>query len=457
MSPVAQPRRSYAHIRLANLAVLLGLATLALEAAPAQATAPGANGKIAFVSNRDGDGDFDLFTMNPDGSGVNHLTNDSVTNNEPSYSPDGQKVAYTSTSGNGSVGNPVNREILVVNANGTSPVNVTNSPLSDDSDPSFSPDGTRIAFRRQVGSGDTGEIYVMDADGTDLKRLTQNSAFDAEPTWSPDSTKVIFNEVIAGNNEIVEKDASSTDPTSAPANLTNNPLNDNNPSVSPDGTIAFSRLNGSDYDIHVMNADGSGQTNITNHTNNTPTFGAGWDSQPAFSPDGTKIAFARGGLNMDIYVMEANGASPVNRTPGQSPAREDSHPDWQPVADGDGDGVADATDACPDLPGDTANGCPNISRSLTLGYSRGAFRGKLSTSPSRTVCFTDRTVSVWKKVGTIGGSDDVKRGEDETNATGGYAVPKTRRPGSYYAKVSKETIAATGNCLAARSPILNLG
>ena len=303
-----------------------------------------------------------------------------------------------------------------MNADGSNPVNVTNSPATDDSDPSFSPDGERIAFRRQTGIGDTGEIYVADAaDGSDLKRLTQNSLFDAEPTWSSDGSKVVFNEVINGNNEIVQKEASSTDPTSAPTNLTNNALNDNNPSVSPtDGAIAFSRLNGNDYDIWVMDDDGTDQTNITNHVNGT-TPPAGWDSQPAFSPDGTKIAFARGALNSaDIYVMGAAGASPVNLTPGQSPAREDSHPDWQPVLDSDGDGVADSVDACPSLAGGGADGCPTIARSLTLRHSAGAFRGRLSSAPSESACFADKTVSVWKKVGAIGGSNDVKRGQDAT-------------------------------------------
>jgi Tol biopolymer transport system component len=434
-----------------GFAALVGLAAVAFGAAPAQATAPGANGKIVFASNRDGDGnDFDLFAMNPDGSGVTPVTNDAVTSIEPAYSPDGAKIAYTTTSGDGSPGNPANREIIVVDADGSDPVNVTNSPTSDDSDPSFSPDGTKIAFRRQVGIGDTGEIYIVDSDGSDLKRLTQNSLFDAEPTWSPDGSKVIFNEVIAGNNEIVQKDASSADPASAPENLTNNVQNDSNPSVSPDGRIAFSRLNSTDYDVYVMDADGTDQTNITNNS-------ASWDSQPAFSPDGEKIAFTRGAFNsMDIWVMGANGASPVNLTPGQATPRQDSHPDWQPVADGDGDGVADFEDACPDLAGARANGCPGIARTLTLKYAAGAFRGLLTSTPPQSECFADRTVSVWKKVGAIGGPDDVKRGEDATSATGKYVVAKRKRPGKYYAQVSEETFATLGSCLAARSPLLTL-
>lgn len=65
-------------------------------------------------------------------------------------------------------------------------------------------------------------------------------------------------------------------------------------------------------------------------------------------------------------------------------------------------------------------------------------------------------VSVWKKVGKIGGSDDVKRGQDTTNENGGYVLTKVRKPGSFYARVPKQTVAAVGNCLAARSPVLTL-
>lgn len=452
MSQAARLIQSHLYVRAAGVIVLAAIATLALTTIPAWATAPGANGKIVFTSNRDGDGsDFDLFTMNPDGSGVANLTNDGITNNEPSWSPDGQKVAYTATSGDGSPGNPTNREIVVIDADGSDPLNVTDSPTTDDSDPSFSPDGTRIAFRRQVGIGDVGEIYVMDADGSDLKRLTQNSVYDAEPTWSPDSSKVIFNEIIGGNNEIVQKDANAPDATSAPTNLTNNAQNDNNPSVSPDGRIAFSRLDNTDYDVFVMDADGTDQTNLTNN-------GASSDTQPAFSPDGEKIAFTRGVTlsSFDIWVMDDDGSNPVNRTPGQTTARQDSHPDWQPVADSDGDGVADGADACPDLAGASADGCPEITRSLTLRYSAGAFRGRLSSSPSMAECIAGKQVAVWKKVGSIGGSNDVKRGEDATNANGRYVVPKARRPGKYYAEVAPETIATVASCLAKRSPLLAL-
>jgi Tol biopolymer transport system component len=92
---------------------------------------------------------------------------------------------------------------------------------------------------------------------------------------------------------------------SGQTNLTNNPANDFNPAWSPDGTkIAFaSEPNRRDTEIFVMNADGSGQTNLTNNP--------AQDGSPDWSPDGTKIAFTsnrRSGVTYDIVVMNADGS-----------------------------------------------------------------------------------------------------------------------------------------------------
>ena len=106
MPQTARLGRIYARIRLVGAIAGFSLVAIGVGAIPAGATAPGANGKIAFVSNRDGESDFDLFTMNPDGNGVDHLTNNGVTDNEPSYSPDGTTLAYTSTSGDELAGEP---------------------------------------------------------------------------------------------------------------------------------------------------------------------------------------------------------------------------------------------------------------------------------------------------------------------------------------------------------------
>jgi alpha-tubulin suppressor-like RCC1 family protein len=122
--------------------------------------------------------------------------------------------------------------------------------------------------------------------------------------------------------------------------------------------------------------------------------------------------------------------------------------------DRDKDGKPDSKDACPTVPGTAANGCPAVARSLTLGYSSGAYRGKLS-SPKQG-CVTGSTVVVWKRVGTIGGGDDKLVGSDAVSSTGAYVVTKARRAGSYYARAGARTVATAGNCAAAQSALLNL-
>jgi Tol biopolymer transport system component len=117
-----------------------------------------------------------------DGSGVTRLTNnDNVHNTEPTWSPDGEKIAFARSELGG------NDEIYVMNSDGTGQTRLTNNNASDWSSPSWSPDGTKIAFSSHREGG---EIYVMNADdGSYMTRLTVDG-FD--PTWSPDGTKIAF-------------------------------------------------------------------------------------------------------------------------------------------------------------------------------------------------------------------------------------------------------------------------
>jgi Tol biopolymer transport system component len=126
--------------------------------------------RIAFDSSRTGYGaDVELYTINADGSGLDRLTNDarqqSVT---PTWSPDGTRIAFVRGA-----------DIYVTNADGTDVSRLVENAYS----PAWSPDGTRIAFVSERDGND--EIYVMNADGSDLRRLTDNLAHDGFPAWSP--------------------------------------------------------------------------------------------------------------------------------------------------------------------------------------------------------------------------------------------------------------------------------
>jgi Tol biopolymer transport system component len=176
-----------------------------------------------------------------------------------------------------------------VNADGMEePKRLTNNAVSGvrDLDPTWSPDGTKIAFPsyRDNGGRDS-EIYVMDADGTNQTRLTYDSndlRVPSDPDWSPDGKKIAFYSYSAGvyRSEIYTMNPDGT----ALENLTNTPDREEfGPRWSPDSAkIAYYD---SGEDIWVMNSDGTKQTNLTNTTH-------GKERGPAWSPDGLQIAFS---------------------------------------------------------------------------------------------------------------------------------------------------------------------
>jgi len=264
------------------------------------------NTKIAFLSDRDET--FGIYVMNPDGTNQRLLTNNSVGEYNPSWSPDGTKIAFVSNRD----GNP---EIYVMNSDGTNPTRLTINPASDYS-PSWSPDGTKIAFviEEQNAAG----IFLMNADGTNQVKLTNNPGTvrdfrEGSPSWSPDGTRILLRSNRDGSFccKIYVMNADGTNL----MKLTD--TDSGGAKFSPDGTkIAFTNDpdRNSIGDVFTMDADGSNQINLTN--NNSVN-----DSGPSWSPDGRKIAFAsnRNG-NFEIHVMNADGTNQVNLT--SNPASE---------------------------------------------------------------------------------------------------------------------------------------
>src|SRR5215213_8884835 len=244
-------------------AVAAGL-IVSVGAKPTKTAFPGTNGKITFASVRTSgagvnnpEGDAEIFTMNPDGTGIEQITDNDANDYDPAWSAQGDAIAFVSQRDN------QNEEIYVMDADGTDQMRLTTNAASD-INPAFSPDGSTIAFvSSRTASGVA--IFVMDAadsdadgNGDNLTRLT-DAKHDSSPAWSPDGTKIAFRsgrDDVQG--EIYVMDAAREGVGNVPVRLTTDAAADFEPNWSPDGSkIAFTSNRDGNYEIYVMNADGA--------------------------------------------------------------------------------------------------------------------------------------------------------------------------------------------------------
>ena len=312
--------------RKCNFALLILASVIVSVLTPLMAVVD-AQAQIAFVSKRDGNAE--IYVMDADGDNQRRLTNNRGDEWSPSWSPDGRRILFSSDRDGHVIGGRPTYEIYVMNADGSNPQNLTNNPF-DDRYPSWSPDGERIAFARWDGTIKNltinFEIYVMDVDGGNPQNLTNNLFDDRYPSWFPDGERIVFVSKRDGHfigdfgltSEIYVMDADGQNQ----QRLTDNDKNDWYPVWSPDGKrIAFSSDRKGDFEnfeIYVMDVDGGNQQRLTENRRD--------DLYPSWSPDGERIAFMseRDG-NGEIYVREADGGNPQNLT--NNPHR-DTQPAW---------------------------------------------------------------------------------------------------------------------------------
>jgi TolB protein len=318
-------RRSTARRRLASglggVALLASAAGVGVQAGPAGATHPGINGKIACQSNRVAPNNNDVFSFNPNGTEleVTNLTNHPAFDGRPKYSPDGRLIAFDSNRDGPT-------EIYIMNADGTNVRRLTFGGGSTGA--SWHPDGSQIAFQRQV-PGFSFEVFKIFIDGTGETRLTMHVAEDSLPTWSPDGTVIAF----SSRRQDPAADVHLMDAFgNVFANVTNSPGEDSWPTWSPDGTqIGFhSRLDDPlGEEIYRIRPDGTGRTRLTFNT--APTGGPNNDLFPAWSPDGTRITWTSGmgGTSLDAWHMNAVDGSDKRRV--TSSEASDQRCDWQPL------------------------------------------------------------------------------------------------------------------------------
>lgn len=261
--------------------------------------------RIVFFSDRDGN--YEIYTMNPDGSEQTRLTENPANDVRPRWSPDGSKILFGSERDG-------NEDIYIMNSDGSKETRLTENPANDVC-PCWSPDCLKVAFFSDRDGNQ--EIYTMNIDGSRQTRLTENAADDRYPSWSPDGSKIAFDSMRDGHRDIyvMNKDGSNQ------TRLTDNPANDGAPFWSPDGTriASYSDRDGNP-EIYRMNTDGSDQTRLTDNPAR--------DGAASWSPDGTRIIFVsnRDG-NREIYTVKADGSNPTRLT--NEPAK-DIMPSWSP-------------------------------------------------------------------------------------------------------------------------------
>lgn len=247
--------------------------TLAILCTPA--------GRLAYTVVTES-GDQDIFAVRANGAGITRLTGGLGRDDDVTWSPDGQAIAFTSDRDGV-------RAVYVMNDDGTNVVRLTTSP-SANYQPTWSPDGRRIAFTSERDMN--AEIYVMDRDGSNLTRLTHDAASDREPAWSPDGSRIAFSSDRTGQFEIhsMNVDGSSV------ARLTINTVWDGQPAWSPDGTsLAFARTR---CDIPLP---AYCHPVVVLMTGSVETREVGIGEHPAWSPDGLLLAATRFACAYDFY------------------------------------------------------------------------------------------------------------------------------------------------------------
>jgi Tol biopolymer transport system component len=350
-----------------GMALVLGLAgtLIAVRALTPRRSSPATavpHSAIAFVRGTTLAGPLipaEIYLMEPDGSGVRKLTDAAAEGNvaaEPAWSPDGTRIAFVLSTPEHLGAYAGDGDIYIMNADGTEMIKLTNGLR--DAHPAWSPDGTRIVFVRDQGNS----LLVMNADGGDATEIRPNGeAFPPYqwPAWSPDGTRIAFQ---ASPSEGVDTNGVYVTDIHGNGTKVTPGSTDGYPAWSPDGaTLAYAGADG--IYLHDMQTGTDRRLTFCGKPEN-----CGFDFEPSWAPDGGRVVFTRqdyGGGSRQIFVVNADGTGFRQLTSGLD---WNTEPSWQLTAASDSPSLSASTP--------TSSPRPSVVSNLTLpdGVSAGGFR-----------------------------------------------------------------------------------
>jgi Tol biopolymer transport system component len=296
-----------------------GTTTPGRETTTAGSSTPdGVRARISFVRTTDGGARRDLYVVNGDGSGQAQLTKDIVIEGTTQWAPDGTRILMQA--GIDGISNVAVLEVAEDNRAGT-PLSLTSDIGKDSAFPTWSPDGSKIAFQSKM-EGDLFQVYVMDADGNNKRRLSTGGGFAGLPAWSPDGSRIAYvsgEQQTAGSQRelfVVPVDGGE------PRQLTSLGTSLSNPQWSPTGEniSVLQAIADRQYNVLLVNADNGEQRSIVQ---------GGVVRDQRFSPSGNKLAYYNVTPNegSNVYVLTLEDGTIRNLTEGPG---DDYQAAWAP-------------------------------------------------------------------------------------------------------------------------------